>query len=177
MHGRQGIHFTAGGAGTFEVAFLDNTGLLQLRSVVSTNVTTFSDIRLKKNIKPLTGSLGFIKKLNGINYDLKTDEDEQYLASLSNARPTKQKEIDDLVKTKKDIQDRINKGSKNQIGFSAQDLQIVLPQLVTTQGNGYLSVNYVGLIPVLVEAIKEQQATIESLQKDITAIKKKIGME
>jgi hypothetical protein len=125
----------------------------------------------------LTGSLSYLKKLNGINYDLKTDEDESYLASLNNSKPTKQKEIEDLVKTKKDIQDKISKGSKNQIGFSAQDLQLVLPQLVTTQENGFLSVNYIGLIPVLVEAIKEQQATIESLQNDIVAIKKKVGMQ
>jgi hypothetical protein len=50
LHGRNGIHFTAGGAGTNEVAYLDNTGWLRLRGIVSINQTTFSDIRLKKNI-------------------------------------------------------------------------------------------------------------------------------
>jgi hypothetical protein len=177
LHGRNGIRFTAGGVGTYEVGYLNNSGTLQLRGVVAINQTVFSDIRLKKNIKLLTGSLGYLKKLSGISYDLKTDEDESYLASLNNSKPTKQKEIEDLVKTKKDVQDRISKSSKNQIGFSAQDLQLVLPQLVTTQENGYLSVNYIGLVPVLVEALKEQQAIIESLQNDIIALKKKVGMQ
>jgi Chaperone of endosialidase len=177
LHGRNGIHFTGGGAGTYEVAYLDNGGTLHLRSSVMNFSAYFSDVRLKKNIKPITGGLNYIKKLNGINYDLKTDEDERYLAALNTAKPTKQKEIEELEKNKKDILDRINKTSKDQLGSSAQDVKAVLPQLVSTQENGFLAVNYVGLIPVLVEAIKEQQATIESLQKDITAIKKKIGME
>jgi predicted Holliday junction resolvase-like endonuclease len=125
----------------------------------------FSDIRLKKNIKSLTGSLDNLKKLTGISYDLKTDEDERYLASLSNSKPTKQKEIEELEKTKKDVQDRINKTSKNQIGFSAQDVQAILPQLVTNQDNGFLSVNYIGIIPMLVEGIKEQQKLIEDQAK------------
>jgi Chaperone of endosialidase len=184
LHGRNGIHFTAGGAGTFEVAYLDNGGTLHLRSSVMNTSSYFSDIRLKKNIKSLTGSLDNLKKLTGISYDLKTDEDERYLASLSNSKPTKQKEIEELEKTKKDVQDRINKTSKNQIGFSAQDVQAILPQLVTNQDNGFLSVNYIGIIPMLVEGIKEQQKliedqakTIDTLQKDIVAIKKKIGMQ
>ena len=35
---------------------------------------------------------------------------------------------------------------------------------------GYLSIDYIGLIPVLVEAVKEQQETIEVLQDRITTI-------
>jgi Chaperone of endosialidase len=184
LHGRNGIHFTVGGAGTFEVGYLDNLGVLHLRSAVATDLAVSSDSRLKKNIKSMTGSMDYLKKLNAMTYDLKTDDDEKYLASLNESKPTKQQEITDLEKTKKDLQNRINKGSKNQIGFLAQDVQAILPQLVTTQDNGFLAVNYVGVIPILVEGIKEQQKviedqakTIDALQKDITAIKKKLGMQ
>ena len=87
-----------------------------------------------------------------------------------------------LDKEKKDIQRKIT-NSANQIGFSAQDVQKVMPQIVKEDLEGTLTVNYVAVIPVLVEAMKEQQAiidaqkaTIDALQKDIEAIKKKIGM-
>jgi Chaperone of endosialidase len=53
---------------------------------------------------------------------------------------------------------------KHQIGFIAQELQAVLPELVTTMDDGYLAVDYQKLTPVLVEAIKAQQQTILELQ-------------
>lgn len=47
-----------------------------------------------------------------------------------------------------------------QIGFVAQEVRNVLPELVTTDDKGYLSVEYSNVVPVLVEAIKDQQAQI-----------------
>jgi hypothetical protein len=49
-------------------------------------------------------------------------------------------------------------------GFIAQELKEVLPELVTQNPDGYYGVNYVGIIPFLVEAIKEQQIQIENLK-------------
>ena len=54
-----------------------------------------------------------------------------------------------------------------QIGFIAQELEEVLPSLVHTDANGYKSVNYVAVVPLLTEAVKEQQQTIESQQARI----------
>jgi hypothetical protein len=51
-----------------------------------------------------------------------------------------------------------------QIGLIAQEVQAVYPELVQTNEEGMLSVNYNGLVPVLLEAIKEQQAQIEELK-------------
>lgn len=48
-------------------------------------------------------------------------------------------------------------------GVIAQDLKKLFPTLVQENQHGYLSVNYTELIPVLVEAIKEQQLTINKL--------------
>ncbi len=54
-----------------------------------------------------------------------------------------------------------------QLGLLAQEVQKVLPELVKKGDNGKLGVNYSGLIPVLLEALKEQQATIVSLLERI----------
>jgi len=51
------------------------------------------------------------------------------------------------------------------MGFIGKELQTVFPELVKQDKNGYLSVDYISIIPVLVEAVKEQQAQIEELKK------------
>lgn len=51
-----------------------------------------------------------------------------------------------------------------QIGFIAQDVEKIYPELVKLEGNGYKSVDYSRFSPILVEAIKQQQSQIQSLQ-------------
>jgi hypothetical protein len=52
---------------------------------------------------------------------------------------------------------------KKHFGLIAQDLQKVYPELVYEEDNGYLSVNYVELIPLLIQSIKELKAEIDEL--------------
>lgn len=47
------------------------------------------------------------------------------------------------------------------VGLLAQDIIRVFPELVKESKVGMLSVNYQGLIPVLINAIKEQEAKIK----------------
>lgn len=61
--------------------------------------------------------------------------------------------------------------TRKQFGFIAQDVQEVFPELVRAVGSdSTLAINYIGLIPVLVEGMKEQQSQIEAQQKLITAL-------
>lgn len=59
---------------------------------------------------------------------------------------------------------------EEQIGLLAQEIQKVYPQLVKENEQGTLSVNYSGMVPVLLEAIKEQQSQITELKKLITQL-------
>jgi hypothetical protein len=52
---------------------------------------------------------------------------------------------------------------KKHYGLIAQDLQKLYPDLVYEDNNGYLSVNYIGIIPLLIESIKELKAEVETL--------------
>jgi hypothetical protein len=58
---------------------------------------------------------------------------------------------------------------KMQVGLSAQEVQVVMPEVVTEApiSNEYLTVRYEKLIPLLVEAIKEQQKQIEELKSKL----------
>ncbi len=60
---------------------------------------------------------------------------------------------------------------KKQIGIIAQEIETILPEVVLTDPNGYKAVEYSKLTPVLIEAMKEQQAIIESQQKEIDELK------
>jgi hypothetical protein len=53
-------------------------------------------------------------------------------------------------------------------------MQKVYPQLVKKNEQGTLSVNYSGMVPVLLEAIKQQQKQIEIQNKRIAELERKI---
>ena len=54
--------------------------------------------------------------------------------------------------------------TKRHFGFVAQELQQVYPDLVYENDNGYLSVNYTELIPILVQSIKELKSEVDELK-------------
>ena len=54
---------------------------------------------------------------------------------------------------------------KQKIGVLAQEIQEVFPELVSEDDNEMLSVNYQGLVPVLINALKEQQIEIDRLKE------------
>lgn len=103
-----------------------------------------SDERLKTNIKPVTGSLSKLMKLQPYTYD--------YIFTLD-------KEVDESTNR------QVEEAAKNQIGFMAQDLLKDFPNLVKHDEEvDKYSVNYIGLIPELVAALQEQNRKIEELE-------------
>ncbi len=102
-----------------------------------------SDIRYKKDFSQIINPLQSVLSLNGFYYYWKKDEFTDYTFT------------DD-----------------RQLGFSAQEIEKLFPELVMTDDKGYKSVDYGRLTPVLVEAIKEQQVKIDSLQSQIDELKK-----
>lgn len=104
-----------------------------------------SDRRYKKNIKPLEGALEKVLTLNGVTYEWRVSEFPEQ-----------------------------NFDSKTHVGIIAQEVEKVFPELVETGENGYKSVSYEKLTPVLIEAVKEQQKTIESQQQQIDELKAQI---
>jgi Chaperone of endosialidase len=185
VHGKYGIFFTVNGtAGSIIGASINGTGDLDVtRNVSAVAYTTRSDVRLKTNIKNLNSALASVIKLQGISYDFKSTIEDANLTVLNKVDAKEDKDKKDLAKAKKGYEDR-KAENLNHMGFSAQDVQKIFPSIVKTDTDGFLSVNYTALIPVAVEAIKEQQKIIEdqakiidAQQKDIIAIKRKLGMQ
>ena len=64
-----------------------------------------------------------------------------------------------------------DENKKQKIGVLAQDIEKVFPELVS-ESNGVKSVNYQGLVPVLINALKEQDAKMNEQQAEIDELKK-----
>lgn len=165
--------------GTFDCdngqVFSDGSGNLTVNDIFDNNSGIFlsalgaSDQRYKEEINPMTHCLENILKLQGVNYLWKkTDFPEMHF------------------------------NNRLQIGFIAQEVEKIYPELVNTNQKGYKSIDYPKLSPLLVEAIKEQQGIIngqklenkeqqtqldlqklqiEKLQEQLQAISLKLGIE
>jgi hypothetical protein len=61
----------------------------------------------------------------------------------------------------------IHENEGHDIGVIAQEVERILPEIVTTRENGYMAVKYEKIVPLLIEAIKELSAEVEKLKRDI----------
>jgi len=122
----------------------------------ATNAITsyYSDERLKKNITEISGALNKVMQLKGVTFHA-NELAESYGYN----------------------------SDKEQVGVIAQDVEKVLPQIVvpapfdimqlqegieiSRSGENYKTVHYEKLVPLLIQAIKEQQVMIEELQKKV----------
>jgi len=102
-----------------------------------------SDENLKQNIEKIDNALEKTLKLSGYTYEYKQNEED------------------------------IRKGSPIELGMGilAQELKEVAPRLVTKTHQGHYVVNYDGIVPILIEATKDQQELIDNQQEEIDALK------
>ncbi|MBU2714061.1 tail fiber domain-containing protein [Zooshikella harenae] len=118
----------------------------------------FSDTNLKTNVLTIPNSLERLTNLNGVSYNYEipiNNENNLLIQSLPQAN---QEECSTIFKKLAQIQNE-------QLGVIAQDVQEVFPELVTNKC-GYLQVDYVSLIPVMIEAIKELKQQINDLKNE-----------
>lgn len=131
------------------------------------HITYSSDERLKKSVLSLGNDrvLDKLMLLKPIAYNFKQVETE--LDSLN----SKKEKVKFTVKR---YDEKSQLFQKKHYGLSAQELQKVYPDLVYEDGDGYLAINYTGLIPLLLQAVQEQQATIEKQQAAIQELQKRL---
>ncbi|MDR0566215.1 MAG: tail fiber domain-containing protein [Prevotellaceae bacterium] len=110
------------------------------------NVYQYSDRGGKTNILPLFNSLDKVKSLNPVSFNWKNDT-ASFVRTNSSGSPLQE------------------------VGFIAQDVEQVLPDLVILDEEGNKLVNYVAVIPVLVDAVKELNGKVEKLEQEVAVLK------
>lgn len=114
--------------------------------VIGEVVTCGSDARIKKNVQTLKNSLDIIMQLNPVEFDWK-EITPQY----------------DWF---------VEKGITHSIGFIAQEVKQLVPEIVILKNNGYYTIDYPKINALLVEGIKEQQVFIDEVENDIIYLEK-----
>ncbi len=66
-----------------------------------------------------------------------------------------------------------NRDQDIQFGLLAQEVQKVFPELVKKDAKDMLGINYISFIPVLINAMKEQQQTIQTLEMRLAKLEEK----
>jgi hypothetical protein len=127
--------------------YIQADGTIQIKNAI----VPASDFRLKTNFSKIENALGIIEQLNPLRYDFRYNE----LKDMG------------LPKTR-------------QLGLIAQDVEKILPELVTElaadtkDGEKYKGLNYTGLIPVLIQAIKDQQAMLAKQEEELEKLRNQL---
>jgi hypothetical protein len=141
MHLRNDSYFGIGGwsASTWRWYVQMSTGNMTAAGDINSN----SDIRLKEEIEKIDNALEKLQEINGVSFRWK------------------------------DIPDVVGNPGKKDYGIIAQEVEKVFPEVVhesaheSPDGDKYKTVAYDKLVPVLIEAIKEQQDQINTLKNKI----------
>ena len=115
--------------------------------LLTSGIDENSDVRLKQNINPIYDALSKVTQMRGVTYNWRTEE-----------FPERNFEKD------------------MQFGLIAQELEKVIPELVTTDGDGYKAIEYSHLVPVLIEAIKELKTENNILKTENSTTNSKLSI-
>jgi hypothetical protein len=64
----------------------------------------------------------------------------------------------------------IHENEGHDIGVIAQEIEAILPEIVTRRENGYLAVKYERIVALLIECVKDQQVQIDELKNRLNNI-------
>jgi Chaperone of endosialidase len=138
------------GAGTTQplrkIKFWAEGGAIFTGAVNATAFNVTSDARYKTGISKLSEPLQTLTQLHGVTYHFNS------AAFPAKAFPT-----------------------QKQYGFLAQEVEAIIPELVSTGADGFKSVNYSALIPLLTESIKELKNMIDSQNKKIQILEQQLN--
>ena len=115
-----------------------STGCVRDRDATVIAGTCSSDARLKKNIQPFPNVLGKVAQLRPVHFNWRAEEfPERHF------------------------------GTSRSFGLIAQEVEQILPELVTEDEEGFKAVNYSKLPLLLLQAVREMKAKREALAKTI----------
>lgn len=134
---------------------------------VNGTIVLGSDSLLKRGIQKISSSsLGKLANLQGVSYQLKSESSKTSLSE----KP-KSIEVQSSLVSANPVPER------NHYGFVAQDMREVFPELVyEDDSTGLLSIDYIGMIPLLLEGLKEQHSQIVEQKVHIEELREQLAV-
>ena len=169
----------------FGIFFFKNTGFQKEHNHLEAAITLNSDLVQISTVKnnEINRVLSISKKNNTTKFQNECAFDNLTVSELNCDSDINLKENISIISNALDNIDKINpvkysfikdKNKKMKFGVIAQEIKEILPDLVSSNDNGKLSVDYNSLIGLLIKGMKEQQKQIETLKKELDDIKNNI---
>lgn len=184
MIGFTDAHF--GGAGLYATNYTyffsnptnlqgDYAGYFAGRVHISGNLTLPSmfipsDSRLSENVVSLnergggTNTLDNLLSMNVIEYNMKSRILEEHRNDIGKDMTKEERAAYEYLK-----KDEMKMSSRRHFGIDAEELQKIYPDLVLEGQDGYLSVNYVELVPILIRSIQELKQELDEVKGETKA--------
>ncbi|MEM0998330.1 MAG: tail fiber domain-containing protein [Bacteroidota bacterium] len=122
------------------------TYTLDVNGIVrTTGLIIGSDARYKENVQTIENGMEIVRQLRGTTYNLKSEQVNGF---------------------------DFDGGEK--AGFIAQEVEQVIPAAVFTDDEGYKSVDYIAVIPYLVEGMKELQDENSALRAELEDVRQQL---
>ena len=122
--------------------------------IISPYLTSPSDLRIEENVESLTQTksegttLGNLLNLDVISFNYKKPQVKEVIIDEAWKKPE--------VEEKQDV--------KRHYGLSVENLQNIYPDLVYEGQDGYLSINYIELVPILIQSIQELKQELDDVK-------------
>lgn len=155
LRANNGFEFTSGTGKAVMTYSSTGNSLLFTSNLKAPSFITTSDMRLKNNIESIDGSFRGLLELTPVSYELSSSESYS-IAAEENAGY----ESDNRT----DTDDRLR------FGFIAQEVLDIYPNLVVEDQEGMLGIDYTGVIPLLVDAIRNLTEQVNQQQETIAML-------
>ncbi len=147
-------------------------------NITAPNMFVPTDSRLSENVTSLnergseTSTLDNLLGMNVIQYNMKSRVPDEIPADMENDPTGNVRKAYEYLK-----RDEMKMSARRHFGIDAEELQKVYPDLVLEGQDGYLAVNYVELVPLLIRSIQELKQELDAVKGESKAMTRSINNE
>lgn len=124
-------------------------------TLTTRNLTTLSDARYKSNIQSINSTaLSKIATLNPVQYNMMSER----AIAMANAVPSDTAQVATQAMDATEMTD-----NTIHYGLLAQEVKQIYPELVHEDAAGVMSINYIELIPLLIQAVQDLSAQVNAI--------------
>jgi hypothetical protein len=163
---------------TLHTFFVYGDGLITAR-----DITLYSDSTLKKEIKTINSALSILLKLRGVSFRYKEHDNRHDTVKfkdkygITHTYPPSFGDNGNTKYVKPGLIDSLRaESNRKNFGVIAQEVEKLVPDLVRTTPDGLKTVNYISIIGLMIESIKELQQKIDSLGGQMNSIENQIAI-
>jgi len=146
--------------------------------ITTSNMYIPSDSRLSENVTSLnergsaTSTLDKLVGMNVIQYNMKSRVPDEMPKEVKQDETGELRDAYEYLK-----KDEMKMCTRRHYGLDAEELQNIYPDLVLEGQDGYLAVNYVEMVPLLIRSIQELKQELDAVKGDSKAMTRSFNNE